>query len=141
MCTPCLRARYRGLFIGGGLAPKHRARIESKDSRFMQAPHPCPVAVKQQFHHACSHTRARARVRTHVHCRARSPTPSRLAPQAFADKGRMRALVSRIPLRLVLAEDIGERGAQLLAIEAVRRTYTRQAREAAASLAAAHADL
>ena len=85
-----------------------------------------------------AHTRARARTCTAARA---LPPPSLLAPQAFADKGRMRALVSRIPLRLVLAEDIGERGAQLLAIEAVRRTYTRQAREAAASLAAAHADL
>ena len=31
---------------------------------------------------------------------------------AFLDKGRQRALVQRIPVRLVLQEDIGQRGAR-----------------------------
>ena len=41
--------------------------------------------------------------------------------KGFLDKGRMSNVVTRIPLRLVLAEDIGERGAQLVAMQAVRR--------------------
>lgn len=65
-----------GLYIGGGLAPKHRAWIEKNNSLFMKG---------------------------------------------FLDKGRMSNVVTRIPLRLVLAEDIGERGAQLVAMQAVRR--------------------
>lgn len=54
-----------GLYIGGGLAPKHRAWIEKNESVFMKG---------------------------------------------FLDKGRMTKVVARIPLRLVLVEDIGERG-------------------------------
>jgi len=65
-----------GLYIGGGLAPKHRAWIEKNNSLFMKG---------------------------------------------FLDKGRMSKVVTRIPLRLVLVEDIGERGAQLVAMQAVRR--------------------
>jgi glucokinase len=47
--------------------------------------------------------------------------------QGFLDKGRTSKVVARIPLRLVLVEDIGERRAQLVAMQAVRRAAGRRA--------------
>ena len=36
---------------------------------------------------------------------------------AFLDKGRRRKLVEQVPLRLVLVDDIGQRGAKLAAAQ------------------------